>query len=349
MSLTDEFNAAADEWFALEPGSFPAVARPAAPGVGDVIAVRGLVPLPVLESIGFRRHEAEIKAALLILSQSPAARKLATLAVEAGYSIVVDPPVIGGAGAAHEAEAMGAADHVNKRINLRSGAAPESLALVLAHELAHIGQIVTGGLDIDIRHAAPGRSLAQLLAMEADARAREMQIALELAFAAKDDPAERLLFPHILDIAVRDIGTAMIGPLMAKALPRLPEIGPEKIMAGVFKSFYGSPSMRAHYEATILETLGRIEPAAFDDETLFKGGLAPAALIERLDAYLAPAYLAPQVPQHIDLAAPLFNSVAADTRDRIAALGVRRGDAADWQLPVYAVARTTSSTPGPKP
>jgi len=347
MPLQDDFNAAADEWFALEPGSFPAVPRPTASNT-EIIAVRSLLPLPVVDSEGFRRHAAEIEAALLILSQSPSARRLAVVAIDAGYRIDVDPPVIGGAGAAHEAEAMGSADHVNKRIRLRSGARPESLALVLAHELAHIGQIIEGGLDIDIRHAAPGASLRQLLAMEADARAREIQVALELARPAPDDPSERLLFPGIIDIAVQDIGLAMIGPLLEKALPRLEEIGVQKIMAGVFKSFYSSPAMRAHYEATILETLGRVEPEAFGDEALFKGGLAPAELIQRLDAYLTPGYLAPQVPQYIDLAAPIFNSVAADTRDRLAALGAARADAAEWQLPVYAIAPHNPPAPNPR-
>ncbi len=128
--VQEEFNAAADEWFALEAESFPAVPRPAPVSADAVIAVRSLLPLTVLESAGYRQHADVIDAALLILSQSPAARQLAQVAMEAGYRIEVDPAVIGGAGAAHEADAMGSADHVNKRIRLRSGAAP-------SRELAH--------------------------------------------------------------------------------------------------------------------------------------------------------------------------------------------------------------------
>ena len=333
--LQEEFNEAADAWFLLEAGSFPAVPRPV---TGGDIAVRSLLPLPVRESAGYSAHEEDINAAILILSQSPAARQLAVAALNAGYAIFVDPPVMGGAGAAHEAEAMGAADHVNKRIHLRSGAAPQSLALVLAHELAHISQIVNGGLDLDIRHSHPAHSIKQLLAMEADARAREMQVAIELSYAAKDDPAERLLFPDMVAIATRDIGTAMIGGLMERAAPRLPhDIGVDKIMAGVFKSFYGSPSMRAHYEATILEALNRTEDADLKNPALFTGSMTTAALVSRLDGHLTPAYIAPQAPHYIDLDSSIFNSVSPETRDKIAALGAARGENHDWHLPVYGV------------
>lgn len=106
MPLQQEFHENADAWFALETSGFPAVPRD---GLRDVIAVRALLPLAVMDS-----------------------------------------PVIAGGGAAHESAAMGGTDHALKRIHLKSGAAPESLALVLAHELAHVSQIVNGGFDIDL-------------------------------------------------------------------------------------------------------------------------------------------------------------------------------------------------------
>lgn len=324
MPLQDDFNDAADEWFALEDASFPAVPRPA---TSALIAVRATVELPVLDTPGFRAREDVVKAALVILSQSPTARKFAQTAIGAGYSIAVDPPSISGAGAEYEAESFGNTNHASRRINVRGSDDPLKIAMVLAHELAHVSQIIDGGFDVHVSAQHPLSSIRQLLAMEGDARAYEFLIAAELQYPAKDDPEERLLFPAMLDVAGDSIGVGLAKKVIEMAKPAL-ERGddPAEFMARVFKCFYASPSLREHYENTILhsiDTLEREQPGSLSDPALFRGRIPAEEIISRLDAHGVP-YLAKQAPKYIDLDDPVMCSVSVRTQQKLVALEAAR-------------------------
>lgn len=363
MALDDIFNDSStprEEWFALEEGSFPAVPRPAG---GGLVAVRETLPLPILDTEGFRARAEQVKAALLILSQSKTAAKLARAALASGYSIHVDPPVIGGAGAAHEEEAQGSTDHVNRRINLRGIDDPLRMTLTLAHELAHISQIVNGGLDLFVTRSHPVASLRQLLAMEGDARACEMLVAIELSLRAKDEPAERLIFPQMMDLAAQTIGSSFAQKIIARVKPMLQKeegeeghIAPQKVMAAIFKGFYGSASLRLHYEDTILEALKRQDRETLQDPLNFQGGLSAKELEARIDAHGVP-YLQSAPQGYIDLDGPQMLSVSAKTQDALLELEkIRRenpathGDAT-WRIPAYDVApakRRKPQAPGAK-
>lgn len=341
MPLQDDFNDAADEWFALEDGSFPAVPRPAA---SALIAVRATVELPVLDTAGFRARPDAVKAALVILSQSPTARKFAQAAIRAGYSIAVDPPSLSGAGAEYEDDSFGNTDHAGRRINVRGTDDPLKLAMVLAHELAHVSQIVDGGLDIHVSAQHPLSSIRQLLAMEGDARAYEFLIASELQFPAKDDPEERLLFPCMLDVAAESIGVGLAKKVVELAKPGLEKgADPSEYMARVFKSFYASPSLREHYENTILHsiaTLEREQPGSLSDPALFQGRVPAEEIMSRLDGHGVP-YLSKHAGKYIDLDDPLMCSVSARTQQKLVALEALRHrnpavpDGEHWEGTVY--------------
>lgn len=363
MALDDTFNDSSDpgeEWFALEAGSFPAVPRPASDGL---VAVRETLPLPILDTEGFRAREEQVKAALLILSQSKTARKLAQAALASGYSIHVDPPVIGGAGEASEEDAQGSTDHANRRINLRGTDDPLRMTLTLAHELAHISQIVNGGLDLAITKSHPVASLRQLLAMEGDARAYEMLVAIELSHKTKDEPDERLLFPQMMELAGKTIGSSFAQKIIARVRPMLQKdegeeghIAPQKVMAAIFKGFYGSPSLRAHYEDTILETLGRQDRETLQDPLNFQGGLSAKELETRLDAHAVP-YLQAAPQGYIDLDGAQMLSVSQKTQAALLELEKIRHENpatqndATWRVPAYAIetaGRRKPQAPGSK-
>jgi hypothetical protein len=320
MSHQDDFNDAAEEWFALEEGSFPRVPRP-------LIAVRNTVDLPVLDTPGFRKNPDVMKAALLILSQSPTARAFATTAIGAGYRIYVDPEHLSGAGPQFEEGASGNTDHANRRINVRSSGDPLKLAMTLAHELAHISQIIDGGLDMTVSQLHPLDAIKQLLAMEGDARAHEFLIASELCLRKPGDPPERLVFPSMLEVAADSIGYALAARIIAAAKPELKKgAHPGEWMAKIFKGFYASPSLREHYENTILfsiETLEREQPGTLKDAALFQDGLSQMELIRKLGSR-GMSYLDAHAGGYIDLDAPLMTSVSARTQEKLLAFEARR-------------------------
>jgi hypothetical protein len=341
MPLQDDFNDAADEWFALEVVSFPKVPRSAS---AELVAVRALVALPVLESQGFRDHEEDVEAALLILSQSKTARRLAETAIAAGYSLMIDPPALRDNAEASEADTFGNTDHANRRINLRSGD-PFHMALTIAHELSHVSQIVDGGLDVHVSAAHPLSSIRQLMMMEGDARAYEFLVAAELSCRAKDDPDERLIFPQMLDVAADAIGVPFAAKVIAAAKPELEQGGDAALwMARIFKCLYASLPLRRHYETTIVETMERLEreePGTIIQPELFKGGMTAEDIAARLDSR-GPAYLAPAMKSgYLDFNDPRMMSIAEETQQRLLALEQLRqanpatsGDA-PWQGVVH--------------
>ncbi len=352
MALQDDFNDAADDWFALTPDVFPAVPRPAGDGL---VGVRAPVELPILDTPGFRERPDAVKAALLILSQSPTARKFAAIAIHEGYRINVDPPAISGAGAAFEAATFGSTDHANKRINLRGCDDPLRMAFILAHELTHVSQIVEGGLDMRVSTLHPLAAIRQLLAMEADARAHEFLFAVELSQCAAGDPGERLLFPQALDAAAESMGIAFGPRLIELAKPELAAGGaPQNWMKRVFKSFYATPGLRMHYENTILhgiETFEKENPGALKDPALFQGDMPPADLVARLGRHNL-AYLA-NSEDFINFGDVRISGVSAGTQQQLAALEAIRhenpqtqGDAS-WRGAVYQL--MLASTPKPRP
>lgn len=341
MSRQDDFNDAADEWFALEEGSFPKVPRP-------LIAVRNTVDLPILDTPGFQKDPEVVKAALLILSQSPTARAFATTAIEAGYRIFVDPPSLSGAGPQFEEGASGNTDHANRRINVRGGDDPLKLAMILAHELAHVSQIVDGGLDMQVSRLHPLDAIKQLLAMEGDARAHEFLIACELCLRKKSDPQERLVFPAILDVAANSIGYALATDIIAAAKPELEKgAHPSLWMAQIFKGFYASPSLREHYENTILfslETLEREQPGTLKEAALFQGTVTKDELLKKLGSRGMP-YLGIYAVNYTDLDAPIMTGVSARTQEKLSAFEAIRHENPEtraqrpWQGHVYQLIR----------
>lgn len=313
MSLQDDFNESADEWYALESGSYPAVPR--APS-DDVIAVRSILPLVVSDTDGYRAQPAVAEAALLILSQSPHARELAQIALKNNYSIRIDD-------IAHDsatAEASGYTDHLNKRIHAAVQTDPLRLALVIAHELAHVAQ-KENGFEFSVLQQQPAASIRELMALEGDARAHEFIVALELSYKMKDDPDERLLFPQAIDIAMDTIGSELTKKTIAHYRPQFPDIDREEMMARIFKSFYGSLPLRAHYEGIVLQSLDTVDAKDRQNPSLFSQTFNSAAVLKKIGPY------AEKAAKYLDLDAPQMAGVTAGTQAKLDLWQMRRSAA----------------------
>ncbi len=327
--MQDDFNSVTTEWFALEDGMRRAVPRGAASGI---IAVRGSCPLPVLDTPAFRASEDTVAAALLILSQSMLARELAAVAIKAGY----DLRITGANSESASAVAFCNTDPERRQINIGACGDAETLALHIIHELVHVSQMERGGLSVDTRLATPAASIRQLLAMEADARARTLQVAIELEFAGKGDPAERLLFPGIVMRAAAEAGVDKTQSLIADVMPQLPhEVTQDLLLAAVFRSFYSSAGLRRHYEGTVTAALATTGDD-FSNEKLFTGGKSVEELRAALDSHMPPAYIA-KYSDIIDLGSNFFAAISQKTQNQLDALQqeYRPVTEARWRLPVF--------------
>jgi hypothetical protein len=305
MPLQDDFNESADEWYALESGAYPAVPRVDS---GNVIVVRSLLPLPVADTPAFRAQADVVEAALLILSQSPHARVLAQAALKNNYAIRIDNIV-------HDSgrvESHGHTDHLNRRIYAVPEPDPVVLALRIAHELAHVAQ-AEKGFEFSVLKQTPQSAIRELMALEGDARAHEFIVALELGYKTKTDPDQRLLFPQAIDAVMETLGGEMSKKLVAHFRPQFPDIDRDEMMARVFKSFYASIPLRAHYEASVLYALQGVDAADAANPALFRHEFDSAATLQKLGGY------ALKSAKYLGLDSPQMAGVTQATQQQLAA------------------------------
>lgn len=331
MTASADFNDAApkeadEEWFGLEDGAFKSVPRPPAEQRGEVIAIRGILPLPIAESEAYRKNQDILDAAMIILSQSPTARKLAATAIGKGYSVIVDPPVISGAGVNSENVALGSTDALNKHINVKGIDDPVLLAMVIAHELTHVSQIEKGGMPFVVAPYHPLAAIKNLMAMEGDARAHEFLIALELSYKMKDDPAERLIFPSAIDVAANNIGGIMPKRVIEAFKDKFPDgINKEEVMARIFKGFYASADLRGHYENTVLHAISTVEalhPGSYADEKKFTGDITAQEILKKIDSHSVP--YAQRYAKYLALDDDNMKALWPETLQRLAAIEEKR-------------------------
>jgi len=339
MPLPDDFNGHRPETARL-----PAYARPQGKAAE-------ILPLDVYDTPALHGFEPVIEEAIFILSQSPTARRLADAAQNAAYVIVMmeDDPA---------EKLRGYVDHEQRLIFLAKETDPRLLALTLGHELTHVSQKVNGGMDVNVRHDQPLNAIFKLLAMEADARAHEMQIAAELSFpaaATADAKAAPLAFPHILDMAAAKSENRFVQALLRHARPKIEDgsIATDKFMAACFKGFYGDTGLRMTYENVILRKLAAYDADVLQNPAHFQNATAPEALMRDIDAH-SMAYLAKN-KAHVDLAAPLFRAVSAHALDIVRQVqDIRRqnpanASAAAWQAPSFAEIAMQRNAPAPQP
>ena len=334
MSLPDNFNSA------QKPPRPAAYTRPrgtAAP----------ILPLDIYDTPELRGFEQNIEEAIFILSQSPTARRLADAAQNAEYVIVM-------MGDDENKNLRGYVDHEQRLIFLAKEEDPRLLALTLGHELTHVSQKINGGIDVNVRTDQPLNAIYKLLAMEADARAHEMHIAAELSYPAQKN-AGRIAFPEVITLAADKSENRFVKALLKHAQPRLADgsIETHKFMAACFKAFYGDVGLRATYENVVIRKLAGYDTETFQNPAHFQNATDAKTLTRNIDGHSI-AYLA-QNNAHVDLAAPIFHAVSAQTLDVVKQVqDIRRENKATahepaWQAPGFAQIAAAAKAPAQKP
>lgn len=334
MSLPDDFNSA-------QTGRrIPAYTRPrgtAAP----------ILPLDVYDTPELHGFEQTVEEAIFILSQSPTARRLADAAQNAEYVIVMMDD-------AENKNLRGYVDHEQRLIFLAKEEDPRLLALTLGHELTHVSQKVNGGIDVNVKTDQPLNAIYKLLAMEADARAHEMQIAAELSYPAQKN-ADQISFPDVIALAANKSENRFVKALLQHVEPRLADgsVDTHKFMAACFKAFYGDVGLRTTYENVIIRKLAGYDAETFQNPAHFQNAMDAQTLTRNIDGHSI-AYLA-QNKAHVDLGAPIFHAVSAQTLDIVRQVqDIRRENKATahepaWEAPSFAQIAAAAKTPAPKP
>lgn len=334
MSLPDDFNSAQTR------RRTAAYVRPAG-------AAAPILSLDVYDTPGLRGFEHTLEEAIFILSQSPTARRLADAAQNAGYVIVMMDD-------AEQTNLRGYVDHEQRLVFLAKEEDPRLLALTLGHELTHVSQKINGGIDVNVKTDAPLNAIFKLLAIEADARAHEMQIAAELSYPAQQNTA-RLSFPEILSLAAAKSENRFVKALLNHVAPRLQDgtLETPKFMAACFKSFYGDVGLRVTYENVVMRHLARFDTDVFKNPAHFQNITDADSLMRNIDGHSMP-YLA-QNKAHVDLSAPTYHAVSAQTLALVKQMqDIRRENPANqneaaWQAPAFAQIAVVQNTSEQKP
>lgn len=297
------------------------------------------IDITVFDTPEVRGYEQTAEEAIFILSQSPTGRRLMGTAIAADYGIVFMDDT--------DKNLRGYVDTEQKLVFLARAQDPRMLALTLGHELAHVSQAVNTDIKVNVIRDHPLDALKKYMAIEADARAYEIKIAIELEFSAA---ANAVHFDGLLDMAAHKTDIGALPALADKIRPQLPDdIAHDKIMAACFRAFYYDVNLRATYEAKVLSRIEQTSDTAMPDKTAYSRRIGDDELMRRLDGHDV-LYIDKNRP-HTDIADPRLKAISAysaarleDLRDLRTAAGY---DASDWHAPVYRA--EAAPAPAPKP
>jgi len=293
--------------------------------------------LTVFETPELKGFEQSAEEAIFILSQSATGRRLMQTAIAADYGVVfVEDP---------DKNLRGYVDWEQKIVFLAKESDPRLLALTLGHELAHVSQHVNGGADINVIKDHPLSALKKFLAIEADARAYEIMIALELEYPAPSEDKNRICFEGMAQIAAIKTDIEVMPKLVASIAPRLAEgsLAKDRAMAACFRAFYYDIALRATYENRLMTRIEGLDKTIITATESFAQNLDSAAFIARLDGHDVAYMLKNADVTNID--DPQLAAVCARTAERLRNIQSLRAqndntpDAdANWKAPVYAPA-----------
>ncbi|MFN7114988.1 MAG: DUF6782 family putative metallopeptidase [Alphaproteobacteria bacterium] len=309
-------------------------------------AAAALCDLTVFETAELAGFESTAEEAIFILSQSATGRRLMQTAIAADYGVVfIDDP---------DKNLRGYVDWDQKLVFLSKQIDPRLLALTMGHELAHVSQRVNGGADINVIKDHPRHALKKFLALEADARAYEIIIALELEYPAAGEDKNRIRFDSITQHAAAKVDIDVMPKLLAGIVPRLADgsLPPDRAMAACFRAFYYDIALRATYENKVMSRIEQLDAAIIAAPENFTRLTDSTDFMTRLDGHDT-VYLRkhPDVT-HID--DPQLAAVCERTAARLQALQAQRGAndnaaaAAAWKVPVYAAPAAAAPASAPR-
>lgn len=273
-----------------------------------------------------RRNAETLEAAILILSQSATGRDLLTAMKDNGYKIIFDDARTSAVGAG------GLCDSDDKALILHATDDPHYLALLIGHEAVHARQNMNQDLFPTSEHR-PAEAIKLSFAIEADAYAQQVQIALELYHGDRSGPDNQAIFAEPLQEMRRrfpDLCRAAERAMIADGA-----LDDGRVVAAAFQAFYHNLALRNFYEDSHMDWA---EPCAEEmakprrrhlkdvfnkaaDNNWIKQGLT-----HRGRAYLA------DHAKSLDFAHPLYSGVSEKTAARIDAFykthpGIARGPA----------------------
>lgn len=191
-----------------------------------------------------KHNAAVLEKAVFILSQSPTGRSLLEEMTREGYKIVFDDRRTGERGAG------GLCDPNDKMIILHAHNDAEYLALLLGHEAVHAVQNTRHDLFPSTRHR-PETGIQLSFAIEADAYAQQMQIALELSCGDPEGPPDQIRFQEPL----RQMQKRFPDILKAAtdAMQKKDALKNGATVAAAFQAFYDNFYLRTFYEESHME------------------------------------------------------------------------------------------------
>jgi hypothetical protein len=342
-----DFSAAAPRVDTAEPATTSSAPAAYLRPTGNAAPLSDLTVFETPELAGF---EATAEEAIFILSQSAAGRRLTQTAIAADYGIVfMDDP---------DENLRGYVDPAQKLVFLAKQSDPRLLALTLGHELAHVSQHVNGGVKMNVIKDHPLHTLKKFLAIEADARAYEIIIALELEYPAPAEGKDRIRFGGMAQMAAAKVDIAAMPKLVASIAPRLTDgsLTRDRAMAACFRAFYYDIDLRATYENKVMTRIEGLDTAIITAADSFAGRINSTEFMTRLDGHDI-AYLCKH-PDVTNIDDPQLAAVCPRTAERLQNLRALRAsndnaaDAKDWKAPIYAPATAAPPAPAlrkPKP
>lgn len=304
--------------------------------------------MTVYDTPSLRGFEHTAEEALFILAQSATGRRLMQNALAADVGIVfLDENESNGA-------TRGYVDWEQKIVFLAREPDPRLLALTLGHELAHVSQFANGGVLLNVIEDHPLHALKKFLAIEADARAYEIKIALELEYPAPAEGNTRIRFDGMAQLAAHKTEISSLPDLAARIAPRLHDgsLSDDRIMAACFRAFYYDINLRATYENILMTRIEKLDDGILRAPQSFARETDSAAFLARLDGHDTPYMLKNR--EVTDIADPRLAAVSEKTLARVQHLAALRKaagaavDDAQWHAPVYAPASATVPAPAPK-
>lgn len=294
--------------------------------------------ITVFDTPELRGFEQTAEEALFILAQSATGRRLmqSAMAGDVGIVFMDDAETQNGT--------RGYVDWEQRIVFLAKEPDPRLLALTLGHELAHVSQFANGGVTLNVIKDHPLHALKKFLAIEADARAYEIKIALELEYPAPAENAARIKFDGMAQRAAEKTEIATLPALVASAAPRLYDgsLDDARIMAACFRAFYYDINLRATYENILMTRIEKLDGAIVRDAQSFTRETDSAGFIARLDGHDTPYMLKNR--DVTDITDARLAAVSAQTLARLGRLADMRADAgvamdaSAWRAPVYAPA-----------
>lgn len=249
-----------------------------------------------------------------IASQSPSGASILRRAQDGGLRVVYRPDLC------EQLQAGAGFDHRNNTIFFGDVFDdPLIMAITLCHEARHSIQH-SGGVAVGSGYA-PASMLKMALACEADTRAHQIQVGMELAFL-KDGQGQEL-YPEALNelfVTLKEIPG--IDDLFDRAIADPSMLSDGRLMRECFEGFYTSAFLRQAYEQVVLGNISWF-PKAFESAAHYTREMTSETLVERLTDPDRP-YLKSLPPDLLDR--PFFAAVAPETKETMRRLKLQRGE-----------------------